>query len=94
MRAATRFPLADNSTSADVSITGEAFSENAGRRANLISCRARVELLIRTKEKPDDVLVERQTSVAIDLSENVAAKSALQNAGAKVAERLIGLIVK
>lgn len=88
------FVLADNQASADVLITGEAFSENAGRRANLISCRARVELLIRRKAKPDDILVERQTSVAIDLSENVAAKSALQDAGSKVAERLVTFLVK
>lgn len=90
----TGFVLADSSNNADASINGEAFSELAGRIGNLISCRARVELTIRNTETPGQLKVERQTSVAIDLSENVAAKSALQNAGASVSERLLKPLVE
>lgn len=87
------FVIVGQSSQADAVITGEAFSEVAGRRANLISCRARVEVSLSWKGS-DQIHVDRQTSVAIDLAENVAAKSALQSAGATVAERLIPELVK
>lgn len=88
------FVLVDNEAAADFVIIGEAFSEMAGRRANLVSCRARVEVKTRQKGKADQIQVERETNVAVDLAENVAAKSALQNAGSSLAERLVLLAVK
>ena len=87
------FKLADSSEAADVVVTGEAFSETAGRRANLVSCRARVEVKVVRKSAKGELKVDRQTSVAVDLAENVAAKSALQNAGSALAERLIVTMV-
>jgi len=39
-------------------------------------------------------LVERQTSVGVDLGEQVAAKTALQNATAELAERLLPKLAK
>jgi len=38
--------------------------------------------------------VDRQTSGAVDLAEHVAAKSALQNGAAELAERLLPKLVK
>lgn len=87
------FTIVDNDSAAGFTITGEAFSEVAGRRASLISCRARVEVITRHKESGGEIKVERETSVAVDLAENVAAKSALQAAGRALAERLIVMAV-
>ena len=38
--------------------------------------------------------IDRQTSVAVDLAEHVAAKIALQNGAAELAERLLPKLVK
>jgi hypothetical protein len=72
----------------DIEITGEAFSAFGLRKGNLISCKARVELKAR-KSNGDIVAVDRQTSVAVDITEPTAAKTALQNAAAEIAERLL-----
>lgn len=68
---------------------GEAFSEFGVRRGNLVSCKARVELKVRNLTTGDILVVDRQTAVAVDLSEQVAAKKALQEAAADLAERVI-----
>lgn len=88
------YPLADSSEAAEVVVTGEAFSEMAGRRANLVSCRARVEVKVARKAMPGSLAVDRQTSVAVDLAENIAAKSALQEAGRQIGERLAASLAK
>jgi len=72
----------------DIEITGDAFSAFALRKGNLISCKARVEIKIQ-KRNGDLVAVDRQTSVAVDITEQTAAKIALQNAAAELAERVI-----
>ncbi|MEA3213170.1 MAG: hypothetical protein QOE70_6227 [Chthoniobacter sp.] len=76
----------------DVAIKGEAFSEMAMRRGNLVSCKARVEIKVVPRDEAKPTQVERQTEVAVDLSENVAAKSALQKAGSRLAERLVPML--
>lgn len=75
--------------SAEVTIAGEAFSEAAGRRGNLISARARVELKATRAADGKLLFVDRQTDVAVDLAENVAGKSALENAARKLLDRLL-----
>jgi len=87
------FPLVAREDAAEQIIEGEAFSEVAGRRGNLISCRARVEVKIH-KKNSETIKVERQTSVAVDIAETVAAKSALEKAGMQLAERLLPLLVE
>lgn len=79
----------DHSTNApDVQITGDAFSAYGMRKGNLISCKARVELKARNRQ--GEVLAEdRQTAVAVDIAEQTAAKTALQNAALGLAERLV-----
>ncbi len=84
------FKLVDDKSSdkPDIEISGEAFSAFGLRKGNLISCKARVEVKAR-KANGDIIAVDRQTSVAVDVAEQTAAKTALQNAAAEVAERLL-----
>jgi hypothetical protein len=85
------FKLVDDKSDdrADVEFVGEAFSEFGMRKGNLVSCRARVELKVRNKATGQLLAVDRQTSVAVDVSEQIAGKLALQQAAAELAERVI-----
>ncbi|MGV3530725.1 MAG: CsgG/HfaB family protein [Chthoniobacteraceae bacterium] len=74
---------------AEYAIEGEAFSERAAQRGNLVSCKARVEVKLRNVATGVIVSSDRQVSVATDLGEHVAAKSALSLAAAEIAERLL-----
>lgn len=73
---------------ADYMITGEAFSERGAQRGALISCKARLEVMVSTGKK-EKLWVERQTCAALDTAELVAGKTALQLSGRMVAERLV-----
>ncbi len=74
---------------ADLEISGEAFSAFGMRKGNLASCKGRVELKVRERLTGKILAVDRQTSVAVDLSEQSAAKTALQNAVLELAERVL-----
>jgi hypothetical protein len=92
----TGFRVVDRAAigTADVVLRGEGFSEFAGQRGNLISVKARVEVKA-TDRRTDEVLAtDRQTAVVVDLTELVAGKSALQNAAADIATRLLPKLVK
>jgi len=85
----------DNSDSKpDIEITGEALSELGMRKGNLQSCRARIEIKARDRKSGNIIMVDRQTSVAVDLAEHIAAKIALQNAAGDLAERLLPKLAK
>ncbi len=72
----------------DVEITGDAFSAYGLRKGNLISCKARVEL--KAQKRSGEILaVDRQTSVAVDVTEQTAAKTSLQEAAQELAERVV-----
>jgi hypothetical protein len=73
----------------DVAITGEAFSEFGMQKGNLKSCRARIEIKVRDVASGNIIAVDRQTSVAVDIAELIAAKTALQNGADELAERLL-----
>jgi hypothetical protein len=79
---------------ADIEITGEAFSEFGMRKGNLVSCKGRVEMKAIDKATGNVLFIDRQTSVAVDLSEHLAGKTALQDAAAKLTERLLPKLVK
>ncbi len=85
------FTLVDEKSvqKADFEILGEAFSEFALRKGNLVSCKARVEVKLRSKADGKLLAADRETAVAVNLSEQIAAKAALAEAGAELAERLL-----
>jgi hypothetical protein len=63
-------------------------------KGNLISCKSRVEIKARDLATGNILVVDRQTSVGVDLAEQTAAKTALQNAADELAGRLIPKIIK
>jgi hypothetical protein len=59
------------------------------QKGNLISCKSRVEFKVRDVATGNILLVDRQTSVGVDVAEQTAAKNALQNAADELAERIL-----
>jgi TolB-like protein len=87
--------LDDLSTNkAEIAITGEAISEFGMQKGNLKSCRARIEIKAHDVASGNILDVDRQTSVAVDLAEHIAAKTALQNGADELAERLLPKLVR
>ena len=78
---------------ADVLITGEGFSEVAGRVGGLVSVRARVELKAVDRRSGTVLASDRETVMVVDVSEQVAGKSAVQAAAAQLAERILPKLV-
>lgn len=78
-----------NRKDADVVLTGEGFSQFASRHGNLISVKARLEVKAIDRVSGKVLAVGRQTSVAVDLAEHIAGKTALQDAAVNIAERLL-----
>ena len=86
-------PEEGNRNEADVMIVGEGFSEFAARHGNLISVKARLEVKAVDRETGRVLAIDRHVSVAVDLTEQIAGKTALQNAAANIAgEILIPLV--
>ncbi len=79
---------------AEIAVEGEAFSELALRRGNLVSCKARLEIKVRRLATGEILSVDRQVSAAVDLSEHIAAKSALANAAREIAPRVVAKLAK
>ncbi len=78
---------------ANLRITGEAMSEFAMQRQNLIGIRARVE--INVKNASNKVLIsDRQTVSRVGLTEQIASKVALEEAAFDLAERIIPQIIE
>jgi hypothetical protein len=73
----------------DIEISGEAFSALGLRKGNLISCKSRIELTARQRSDGKILHTDRQTSVAVDITEQTAAKTALENAARALAARLL-----
>jgi TolB-like protein len=70
-------------------IKGEGVSEYAGRLGNLQVCSARLELNVVSYQDGKTVFADRITTRGVDLSENIAGKTALQKAGHELGIRLI-----
>ncbi|MEX1026830.1 MAG: CsgG/HfaB family protein [Candidatus Paceibacterota bacterium] len=83
-----------NRNDADVLLVGEGFSQFAARHGNLISVKARLELKAVDRETGQLLAIDRQVALGVDLVEQVAGKSALQDAAASIAGRLLPKIVK
>jgi hypothetical protein len=73
----------------DYALEGEAFSERALQKGNLVACRARVEVKLRNLATGEIVSADRQVSSGVDLGEHIAAKTALQNAAREIALRIV-----
>lgn len=91
------FEILDAASAGDrkdyATISGEAFSEFGMRRGNLVSCRARIEVV--AKDASGKLLsTDRQMDVAVDIAEHVAGKKALEAAALKLADRLVPALVK
>lgn len=83
-----------NLAGADVVIMGEGFSEFGSRIGGLISCIARLEVQATHTGSRKIIASERTTRRAVDLSEGIAAKTALQAAGHELAIKLTEKIGK
>jgi hypothetical protein len=79
---------------AEITIRGEGFSEFAGRRETLISCRARLEIEALRTVDGKILHADRETSAAVDLAENIAGKTALQEAAFTILERMLPKLVE
>jgi TolB-like protein len=77
----------------DILIKGEGFSEFAARRGDLVSVKARLEVKALDQITGKIIAVDRQTGVAVDLSEQIAGKKALEQAATELAVRLLPLLV-
>ena len=90
------FTLVDekSTTHPDYTIEGEAFSERGLQKGGLVVCKARVEVKIRRIANGEIVFADSQVSRAVDLSEHIAAKAALQNAARELAQRVIPKIAE
>ncbi|MDP6469339.1 MAG: CsgG/HfaB family protein [Pirellulaceae bacterium] len=81
-----------NKKDADILLVGEGFSQFASRHGNLVSVKARLELKALDRKTGQVLAIDRQTSIAVDLAEQIASKSALQESAARIAERLLPVI--
>ena len=82
-----------NRKDADIVLTGEGFSQFASRHGNLVSVKARLEVKAIDRASGKVLAVARHTSVAVDLAEQIAGKTALQDAAVNIAERLLPQLV-
>lgn len=78
----------------DVVVYGGAFAETIGNTANLVSARARLELSAIATGNGEMLTVIARTASAADLSEAVAAKSALQKSGREAAREFLPELAK
>lgn len=74
---------------ADILLVGEAFSELGARTGSLISIKAWVEIRAVDTSNNRVLASSRKTATAVDLSERIAARTALQNATIDTASNLI-----
>jgi hypothetical protein len=90
------FKLADagSTDKPEIEISGEAFSAYGAQKGNLISCKSRIELKVRDVATGNILAVDRQTSVGVDIAEQTAAKTSLQNAADDLAERILPQLAK
>jgi len=73
----------------NIVITGKGFSEFGARIGGLVSCVARLEVQATDKDSRKIITSERTTRRAVDLSEAIAGKTALQAAGHQLAIKTI-----
>lgn len=80
---------AGDRTEAEIVLVGEGLSQFAARHGNLVSVKARLEVKALERKTGRVLAVDRQTTIGVDLAELLASKSALQDAAAAIAGRLL-----
>lgn len=78
----------------DIMVKGEGFSEFGVRIGGLVSCLGRLEVQAIERKTHKVIASERTTRRAVDLSDSIAGKTALQAAGHELAIRLIEKIAQ
>jgi len=86
--------LPSDISTVDVLITGEGLSEYGTRIGGLISCTARLELNVIDLKTRKIINVDRTTKRAVDLTESIASKTALQASGNELAINFIEKIAE
>jgi hypothetical protein len=84
----------DGKEKADISITGEAFSELGARHGNLVSSVGRIEIKVVRNSNHELIWTDRETRVAVDIGNRTAGKEALQKAAAVLLERFLAKLTK
>lgn len=79
----------DGAKKAAILIVGEGFTELATRKGDIVGVKARLEVKAIDQVTKRVIAVDRQTELEVDLSEMIAAKQALAEASAKIAERML-----
>ena len=82
-------PVPGTAQKADVIVVGEGFSEFAGRKGNLITVKARVELKAIDTRTLRVLAISRKVVTKVDMAEQIAAKAALQTAAGQAAVELL-----
>lgn len=85
------------SMQADILVVGQAFSEGAGdvgqfingRRTNVVSCKARVEAKMYIARTGQIIAADGTYGAGVDITEAIAAKKALADAGEKMGDYLV-----
>jgi len=81
-----------NAVRADVLIKGEAISQYATSHSDLVSVKCRVELQVTLQADGRVLTSDAETTIGIDLAEQIAAKAGLQEAARKLVERLLSKV--
>jgi hypothetical protein len=79
---------------ADIAITGEAFSEIGSFHGNLVSGRGRIEIKIVRGTSQELIWADRETQIAVAVGARTAGKDALQKAADKLTERILPKLTK
>lgn len=82
-----------NTSEADVVITGEGLSAFGSRIGNLASVKSRLEVKAVDRKTGRVLAVDRQTVVTVDLNDQIAGKTGLEEAAARIAERLLPRLI-
>ena len=77
----------------DIRIIGEAFSEVGARRGDLVACRARLEVQLISTSDGALLHADRETAVAVDVAEHVAAKEALSRTARQAVEAVVHKLI-
>lgn len=87
-------PVAGQRSDAKVLILGEGLSEFASRIGDFQSVKARLEIKAIDQSTGKVLAADRHVAMAVDLTEQIAGKSALQEAAAEIAMRVLPSLVK